>query len=111
MQDCTHYRGKPYKDLTLEDLVGVEFATIEEVEKFYSSYSLAKGFSMRKHRLDKNRAGTLVTRRDLVCSKEGMREESVKKDAKDSSGHNSNKKRCRGTRRVSRENCPAILIA
>ncbi|KAK9912722.1 hypothetical protein M0R45_036571 [Rubus argutus] len=73
MQDCTQYRGKPYKDLTLDDLKGVEFKSIEEVDKFYSYYSLAKGFNMRKNKLDKNRAGTVVIRRQLVCSKEGKR--------------------------------------
>ena len=132
-QDCTRFRGKAYKDLTFDDLVDVEFETIEEVENFYSCYSFAKGFSMRKGRLDKNRAGTLVLRRDLYCSKEGLRDLSGKKYTIDeeanfevdtygipmnmkenhgmanSSGHNSNKKRARSVRRESRDNCPAKL--
>lgn len=51
----------------------VEFNSIDEVDQFYSFYSLATGFSIRKNKLDKNRAGTLVLIRQLVCSKEGVR--------------------------------------
>ncbi|KAL6199362.1 hypothetical protein ACLB2K_029146 [Fragaria x ananassa] len=126
MQDCTRYRGKLYKDLTLEDLKEVEFNSIEEVDKFYSYYSLAKGFSVRKYKLDKNRSGTLVIRRQLVCSKQGKRKESApnshqqgskgKHDncqhcqqdlmgEKNISWQNPHKKQC--TRRTTRINCPA----
>ncbi|XP_040375220.1 uncharacterized protein LOC112196910 isoform X2 [Rosa chinensis] len=64
------FKGKPYKDLTLEDLRGVEFKSVEDVDRFYSYYSLAMGFSMRKFKLDKNRSGTQFNRRVLVCSKQ-----------------------------------------
>ncbi|KAK9912106.1 hypothetical protein M0R45_035980 [Rubus argutus] len=71
--DCLNFRGKAYKDLTFEDMNDVEFRSIDEVDQFYSFYSLVTDFSMRKNKLDKNRAGTLVLRRQLVCSKEGVR--------------------------------------
>ncbi|KAK9928610.1 hypothetical protein M0R45_025736 [Rubus argutus] len=67
------FRGKPFKDLMFDDLRDVKFGTIAEVDEFYSYYSLANEFSMRKRRCDKNRAGTLVLCRKLVCSKEGQR--------------------------------------
>ncbi|PRQ47517.1 hypothetical protein RchiOBHm_Chr2g0100541 [Rosa chinensis] len=38
MQDFTLFRGKPYQDLTLDDLKEVEFNTIEEVNRFYNYY-------------------------------------------------------------------------
>lgn len=34
--DCLHYKGKKYEDLQLEDLDGVGFKTIDEVEQFYA---------------------------------------------------------------------------
>ncbi|XP_050368420.1 protein FAR1-RELATED SEQUENCE 5-like [Argentina anserina] len=127
LQDCTRYRGKLYKDLTLEDLKGVEFNSIEEVDNFYIYYSLAKGFSVRKYKLDKNRSGTQVIRRKLVCSKEGKRKSARKdtishqqgsKGKHDNSQHcqqelmvisgqNPHKKQCTYTRRTTRMNCPA----
>lgn len=79
-QECMEYRGKPSKVLTLDDLREVEFCTISEVEQFYSYYSLAKGFSMRKYRCDKNRAGTLVLCRQLICSNQCQRRGSDPKE-------------------------------
>ncbi|XP_050378373.1 protein FAR1-RELATED SEQUENCE 5-like [Argentina anserina] len=48
--ECLMFNGKPYEDLTLDDMKNVKFASQEEIESFYAHYSLAKGFSMRKHR-------------------------------------------------------------
>lgn len=73
MIDCSNFKGKAYKDLTLEDMNDVQFNNIDEVDQFYSFYSLAIGFSLRKNKLDKNRAGTLVLIRHLVYSQEGVR--------------------------------------
>lgn len=67
-----HYKGKRYEDLRYEDLKEVDFESVEEVDTFYSFYSLAMGFSFRKEKLDKNIYG-IVVRRQLVCSKEGTR--------------------------------------
>lgn len=71
-QNCLHYKGKRYEDLRYEDLKEVDFESVEEVDTFYSFYSLAMGFSFRKEKLDKNIYG-IVVRRQLVCSKEGTR--------------------------------------
>lgn len=49
--DCLHYKGQKFEDLQLEDLDGVVFKSIEEVDQFYSYYSLAIGFSVRKHNI------------------------------------------------------------
>lgn len=51
--DCLHYRGKKNEDLQL-DLNEVEFRIMDEVNQFYAYYSLAIGFSVRKHKTDKN---------------------------------------------------------
>ncbi|KAL6182214.1 hypothetical protein ACLB2K_043637 [Fragaria x ananassa] len=71
-QNCLHYKRKRYEDLRYEDLKEVDFESVEEVDTFYSFYSLAMGFSFRKEKLDKNIYG-IVVRRQLVCSKEGTR--------------------------------------
>ncbi|XP_040364040.1 protein FAR1-RELATED SEQUENCE 5-like [Rosa chinensis] len=129
MQDFTLFRGKPYQDLTLDDLKEVEFNTIEEVDRFYNYYSLAKGFSMRKYKQDKNRAGTLIIRRQLVCSRQGQRKQSGPNSGKQDSWKDSFVKDCRHrsdgkkdimgqhphkkprtkNRRITRCNCPASL--
>lgn len=127
MQDFTQFRGKPYKDLTLEDLNDVEFKTIDEVDTFYSYYSLAKGFSMRRHKLDKNRTRTKVIRRELVCSRQGVRKESFPSKPlieeqcpvgcddfikrRESGNHDFNEEIPAGKiRRTTRVHCPACLI-
>ncbi|KAL6196325.1 hypothetical protein ACLB2K_031940 [Fragaria x ananassa] len=78
LYDCALFNGKPYRELTTEDLHGVAFKTIEDVESFYSYYSLAMGFSVRKFKLDWNASRTVIIRRSLVCSKQGARKESGK---------------------------------
>lgn len=72
LTDCLHYKGKKYEDLKLEDLNGVQFKSVEEIDQFYSYYSLAIGFSVRKNKADKN-CDQLVRRRQLVCSRQGTR--------------------------------------
>ncbi|KAL6142132.1 hypothetical protein ACLB2K_060415 [Fragaria x ananassa] len=70
---CTVFNGKHYRDLTLDDLKNVVFKSVEEAEKFYLYYSVAKGFSMRKHKLGWNSKKTLIIRRQMVCSRQGER--------------------------------------
>lgn len=53
--DCLHYKGKKYEDLHLEDLDGVVFKSIDEVDQFYAYYSLAIGFSVRIERISATR--------------------------------------------------------
>ncbi|KAK9929341.1 hypothetical protein M0R45_026443 [Rubus argutus] len=57
-----HFRGKNYEELQLVNLNGVEFRDIDEVDTFYSYYSLAMDFSVRKQKMDKDKEG-VVTRR------------------------------------------------
>lgn len=100
------------------DLDGVEFQNINEVEKIYSYFSLALGFSLRKFKMDKNAAG-IVVRRQLVCSKQGVRKvqgswknNTVKQNTdgkQDVIGKNNHKKQ-KCSRRATRENCPTSFI-
>ncbi|XP_062006086.1 protein FAR1-RELATED SEQUENCE 5-like [Rosa rugosa] len=107
--DCTMFRGKPYKGLTFEDLKDVRFDTIEEADKFYLMYSVAKGFSMRKHKLDWNRPKTYVARRELGNPDKRVRT-SLGVDNDTSVGtYDVEKKVCSRTRRISRRKCPARL--
>lgn len=118
MHDCLHFRGKKYEELQLVDLDGMEFQNINEVDKFYNYYALAMGFSVRKFKMDKNAAG-IVVRRQLVCSKEGVRKvqtsaknNTVKQNTngkQDVIGENNPKKQ-KCSRRTTRENCPASFI-
>ena len=70
---CTMFNGKPYRDLTLDDLKDVVFKSVAEADTFYLYYSIAKGFNMRKRKLDWNSKKTMIIRRVLVCSREGER--------------------------------------
>ncbi|KAK9932636.1 hypothetical protein M0R45_019863 [Rubus argutus] len=81
---CLHYKGKKYEDLVLEDLEGVEFKSIDEVDQFYSHYSLATSFSVRKHKTDKNSEQNF-RRRQLLCSRAGERRTYASKKQKFSS--------------------------
>lgn len=40
--DCLHYKGKKFEDLQLEDLDGVVFKSIEEVDQFYSYFAISQ---------------------------------------------------------------------
>ncbi|KAL5579122.1 hypothetical protein UlMin_011564 [Ulmus minor] len=64
--------GKDPSDLLEEDMVGVEFKSVEEAESFYHIYSKIIGFSVRKNQCRKNQAG-IVTTRSWCCSNEGFR--------------------------------------
>lgn len=120
LTDCLHYKGKKYEDLKLEDLNGVQFKSVEEVDQFYSYYSLAIGFSVRKNKADKN-CDQLVRRRQLVCSRQGKRRSQAPKKQKfgneenhvnpDISCQRENKKQAPPSRKVTRCNCPARLTA
>jgi zinc finger SWIM domain-containing protein 3 len=116
--DCLHFRGKKYEDLQLEDLDGVEFKTADEVDQFYAYYSLAIGFSVRKHKSDKN-SEAKIRRIILVCSRQGQRQSHAPKKQKysteknnDPEGHgcpSNSRKHAPPSRRVTRCNCQARL--
>ena len=64
--------GKDPSDLLEEDMVSVEFKSVEEAESFYHIYSKIIGFSVRKNQSRKNQVG-MVTTRSWYCSNEGIR--------------------------------------
>ncbi|XP_061993657.1 protein FAR1-RELATED SEQUENCE 5-like [Rosa rugosa] len=70
--DCLRYKGKKYEDLQFSDFNGILFRLVDDVERFYAYHSIAKGFSVRKIKSDKDRDGDIF-RRSLCCSKEGWR--------------------------------------
>ncbi|KAL5546355.1 hypothetical protein UlMin_006042 [Ulmus minor] len=64
--------GKDPSDFLEEDIVGVEFKSVEEAESFYHIYSKIIGFSVRKNQCRKNQAG-FVTTQSWCCSNEGFK--------------------------------------
>ncbi|CAL1403019.1 unnamed protein product [Linum trigynum] len=56
-----------------QQIPSMEFQTLEDAEKFYDSYAKAKGFSVRRRDLRRNRRGVAIGR-TMVCSREGTRD-------------------------------------
>jgi zinc finger SWIM domain-containing protein 3 len=101
------FNGKHYKDLSMKDLEGVHFKTIEEAEKFYTYYSLVVGFSVRKHKLDMDRDDPfLVVRREWVCSKEGKAEMKAKKKRKPNKSMTMQEDNSEEKKKKSKNQCP-----
>ncbi|KAM5584244.1 hypothetical protein ABKV19_003882 [Rosa sericea] len=88
--------GENFKELTADDVVGREFPTVEDAERWYRMYGTAIGFGVRKQRVTRGIEGR-VTRRRMVCCKEG------KRDAK----WLEKEDRVRNPRNETRENCLA----
>ncbi|XP_062011192.1 uncharacterized protein LOC133727805 [Rosa rugosa] len=65
--------GKSFAELTAEDVEGREFATLDDAENWYRMYATALGFMTRLQRVTRGIGGR-ITRRRLVCNKEGKRE-------------------------------------
>ncbi|KAK9940000.1 hypothetical protein M0R45_016678 [Rubus argutus] len=61
-----------FAELTENDVVGREFATLEDAEKWYMTYGTALGFGTRLQMASKGFGR--ITRRRIVCNKEGKRE-------------------------------------
>ena len=55
------------------DVIGKEFAFVQDAEAFYKNYSLYVGFSIRKDEMRRDRHGMITIRR-WVCSKQGYRD-------------------------------------
>ena len=51
--------------------IGQEFATLDDVQKFYNSYAKAAGFSIRNWSLRKSRLTNEIMRKEYVCFKQG----------------------------------------
>ncbi|XP_060963254.1 protein FAR1-RELATED SEQUENCE 5-like [Cannabis sativa] len=79
-------------------MVGKEFLSIEQAEKFYFLYAKLIGFSVRKKLKRKNKSG-VVNCRSWLCSSEGFRDEKYK--------HIENRKK--EERDVTRVGCRATL--
>ena len=56
------------------DVIGKEFASVQDAEAFYKNYSLFVGFSIRKDEMRRDRHGMITIRR-WVCSKQGYRDQ------------------------------------
>ncbi|KAK0602966.1 hypothetical protein LWI29_000013 [Acer saccharum] len=56
------------------DVIGKEFASVQDAEAFYKNYSLFVGFSIRKDEMRRDRHG-MITIRKWVCSKQGYRDQ------------------------------------
>ena len=56
------------------DVIGKEFASVQDAEAFYKNYALFVGFSIRKDEMRRDRHGMITIRR-WVCSKQGYREQ------------------------------------
>ncbi|KAK0591076.1 hypothetical protein LWI29_035333 [Acer saccharum] len=63
-----------FTSLQPSDVIGKEFASVEDAEAFYKNYSLFVGFSIRKDEMRRDRFGMITIRR-WVCSKQGYREQ------------------------------------
>ncbi|KAK0597884.1 hypothetical protein LWI29_029509 [Acer saccharum] len=63
-----------FTSLQPSDVIGKEFASVEDAEAFYKNYSLFVGFSIRKDEMRRDRYGMITIRR-WVCSKQGYREQ------------------------------------
>ncbi|KAK0574748.1 hypothetical protein LWI29_028421 [Acer saccharum] len=87
-----------FTSLQPSDVIGKEFASIQEAEAFYKNYSLFVGFNIRKDEMRRDRYGMITIRR-WVCSKQGYREQKYidKTDKK------------REPRGQTREGCRAVM--
>ncbi|KAK0607928.1 hypothetical protein LWI29_022823 [Acer saccharum] len=56
------------------DVIGKEFASVQDAEAFYKNYSLFVGFSIRKDEMRRDRHG-MITIRKWVCSKQGYKDQ------------------------------------
>ncbi|OMO57343.1 hypothetical protein COLO4_35429, partial [Corchorus olitorius] len=69
-----YFLGKDDFNLNVEDVKKMEFDSLIDAEQFYYTYAHGMGFSMSKGKLRRNLQGEL-TRRELLCSKQGYRED------------------------------------
>ncbi|KAL6192276.1 hypothetical protein ACLB2K_038661 [Fragaria x ananassa] len=67
--------GIRYDKLFAENLIGVEFVTVEAAKTFYYDYAKEMGFDVRKDDMRTSTRTERVTIRKWVCSAEGERRE------------------------------------
>ena len=69
------HNGIKFDKLSVDDVLGKEFKSIEEAEIFYFAYAKAMGFDVRKDdKYISTRTGRVIIRQ-LVCSAQGKRRE------------------------------------
>ncbi|KAK7245219.1 hypothetical protein RIF29_40054 [Crotalaria pallida] len=59
-------------ELTADDIFSMEFYSEQEAIKFYTNYARCHGFVSRRHNISKVKGKVVM--RELVCSREGLRE-------------------------------------
>ena len=64
---------KSIVDLSLDDIMSMEFGSHEEAYEFYVKYARCVGFGVRKAIVGRDDDGNLIRRR-FVCSREGLRD-------------------------------------
>ena len=82
------------------EIVSKTFASEDDGFKFYNSYALEKGFSVRKSYVEWDESNQEIILRKLVCSREGSREEK----------HMKREDRKRRPRNLTRVGCQAKLV-
>jgi hypothetical protein len=81
-----------------DEILKLEFGTVDEAYEFYYRYGRCKGFAIRKGDVRSNSSG-IITMREFVCNKQGLRDKK----------HLSRNDRKRDHRRMTRTNCEARL--
>lgn len=95
--DCNKLEDN--KEVNGEQVLGKEFATLDDAQHFYNNYAFLHGFGTRVHVPHKKRMTNEVFRKQYVCNKQGF------KALRSSDSHGISKKR----RRDTRTGCEAML--
>ncbi|KAJ1403720.1 FAR1 DNA-binding domain [Sesbania bispinosa] len=85
-------------ELTVDDILGLEFGSQKEGYEFYSQYAKANGFVIRKNEIKRDVRGNIIMRQ-FVCNREGLRNKR----------HLMRLDRKRDHRAITRTNCEAKL--
>ncbi|KAL6184740.1 hypothetical protein ACLB2K_046140 [Fragaria x ananassa] len=91
--------GIRYDKLSAENLIGVEFVTVEAAETFYYDYAKEMGFDVRKDDMRTSTRTGRVTIRKWACSAEGERQEK----------HTDINNKVRMPKKLTRCHCPCLF--
>ncbi|KAK1258890.1 60S ribosomal protein L18a [Acorus gramineus] len=69
----------PDTDDNVKPVIGMCFDTVEDGEKFYTSYARVAGFGVRKSTTKYRKGTEELIKRDMVCAKEGFKNTDVDK--------------------------------
>ncbi|CAL9093232.1 unnamed protein product [Musa textilis] len=90
-------------DSVQEPFEGMEFESEEAAKLFYISYATSMGFRARISRYCRSRRDNSIISRQIVCSKEGFREDRAKKEITEEG-------KVRRPRMITRIGCKAMII-